>query len=88
MGHHIFLWRMEEPTEGGKLVITGNTFGPAPVGAAIYSIICPEAEAQMTLDNNRYTANDILLNRFGGKDYADFALYQAETGQDAHSSVE
>jgi hypothetical protein len=89
MGHHIFLWRIPTPSEGGSLRIEGNRFGAAPVGAAIYSIISPEAEAQITLDHNTYTiSNPQLLNRFGGIDYTDFTRYRTETGQDAHSAME
>ena len=86
MGHHIFLWRIPNATEGGSLAITDNIFGEAPVGAAIYSIISPEAEAQMTLDRNRYTRNETLLNRFGGKDYNDLEAYQNSTGNDKNST--
>ena len=85
MGHHIFLWRIPEATEGGSLVISDNVFGDAPVGAAIYSIISPEAEAQMTLDNNVYTKNDVLLNRFGGENFNDLDEYKKKTGKDKNS---
>ena len=71
MGHHIFLWRIPQATEGGSLIIENNCFGPAPVGAAVYSIISPEAEAQISLKNNSYTANPTLTVRFGGIDYND-----------------
>lgn len=85
MGHHIFMWRIPEASEGGNLLIKNNYFGAAPVGAAIYSIISPEAEAQVTLDNNKYTKNDILLNRWGGVDYNDLEAYKAATSQDKNS---
>ena len=85
MGHHIFLWRIPEATEGGSLYITDNTFEAAPVGAAIYSIISAEAEAQMTLDNNLYTKNEVLLNRFGGEDFNDLDAYKLKTGKDKNS---
>lgn len=85
MGHHIFLWRIPTATEGGSVEISGNVFGNAPVGAAVYSIISAEAEAQLTLENNIYTQNPILLNRFGGKDYNDLETYKAETGKDQGS---
>ena len=85
MGHHIFLWRIPKATEGGALTISDNVFGNAPVGAAIYSIISPEAEAQITLDNNVYTENPVLLNRFGGVDYNDLDAYKAATGKDQNS---
>ena len=85
MGHHIFMWRIPEASEGGNLVIKNNYFGPAPVGAAIYSIISPEAEAQVTVDCNKYTRNDILLNRWGGKDYNDLEEYKKESGNDESS---
>lgn len=88
MGHHIFLWRIPSPTVGGHLEIKSNVFGPAPVGAAIYSIIAPEAEAQIELDQNTYTGNPVLLNRFGGVNYSDFETYRTAVRQDAHSSVQ
>ena len=85
MGHHIFLWRIPKATDGGNLLIEGNVFESAPVGAAIYSIISPEAEAQITLRNNLYTKNDILLNRFGGENFTELELYKQKTGKDEGS---
>lgn len=85
MGHHIFMWRIPVATEGGSLVIENNYFGDAPVGAAIYSIISAEAEAQVKLDNNKFTKNDILLNRWGGVNYNDLDEYKKATGQDKNS---
>ncbi len=52
MGHHIFLWRIPQASEGSSLSIKNNYFGPAPLGAATYSIISKEAQAQIFLDNN------------------------------------
>lgn len=86
MGHHIFMWRIPEASDGGDLVIKDNFFGYAPVGAAIYSIISPETEAQVTLDNNKYTENAILLNRWGGVNYNDLEAYKKATNQDKNSS--
>lgn len=60
MGHHIFLWRIEKGSEGGNLSITNNRFSHAPVGAAIYSIISPEAEAQITLEDNVYEGEQLI----------------------------
>ena len=85
MGHHIFMWRIDHATDGGRLEIRDNHFGPAPVGAAIYSIISPEAEAQVTLENNLYTKNATLLNRFCGEDFCDLDTYKARSGQDKNS---
>ncbi len=85
MGHHIFLWRIDFPTEGGGLIIENNTFEDATVGAAIYSRISPEAEAQITLCNNRYTRNERLLVRFGGENYVSLEEYKASTGKDSGS---
>ncbi len=85
MGHHIFLWRIDGATDGGSLLIANNEFGAAPVGAAIYSRISPEAEAQITLKNNRYTLNDRLLIRFGGKNYTSLEEYKRRTGKDSGS---
>lgn len=85
MGHHIFLWRMERATEGGYVEIKNNYFGDAPVGAAIYSIIAPEAEAQFVIDNNRYTKNEKLLVRYNGENFSDFNAYIKKTGNDINS---
>jgi len=85
MGHHIFMWRIDNDTQGGSLEIKGNHFGNASVGAAIYSIISPEAEAQVELDNNRYTSNEVLLIRWNGEDYKDLEAYKAKSGKDQNS---
>ena len=78
MGHHIFLWRMDKPTEGGKLIISNNKFLNAPYGAAIYSIIDKAAEKQVHIsDNIYYTENGELLNYFGEKSYRKFEEYAA-----------
>ncbi len=61
MGHHIFLWRIEQATEGGSVRIADNHFGSAPVGSAIYSIITKEAEAQIVLENNMYGSDENYL---------------------------
>lgn len=39
MGHHAFLWRIQEQTDGGRLEMKNNILYNAPYGAAIYSII-------------------------------------------------
>ncbi len=85
MGHHIFLWRIDGAEATDELRICGNDFGPAPVGAAIYSIIAPEAEAQMVLENNAYTPNDVMINHFAGKSWNDFDAYRKATGKDLTS---
>ena len=89
MGHHVFLWRMEEPTEGGSLQIAENVFGSSPYGAAVYSLASKEAEAQFEIDGNLYYAEKrLLLNRVGGKDYTSFEAYRAETGYDRNGRLE
>ena len=85
MGHHIFLWRMDAATDGADLLIADNDFESAPVGAAVYSIISPEAEAQITLKNNRYTRSDTLLVRFGGENFRDLETYKQKCKQDEGS---
>lgn len=52
MGHHLFLWRIETPTPGGEIRVEHNTFGAAPNGAAVYSLLAPAAEAQFTFAGN------------------------------------
>lgn len=88
MGHHVFLWRMPVATEDGGLTIRNNIFCEAPYGAAIYSIISPEAEAQLDLGGNVYCQSaDQPFWHYGGKDYTidEFTRYQAETGRDIDS---
>lgn len=55
MGHHIFAWRIEKPTENGAFRIRHNYFGGAPVGCAEYSLISPEAERQLLFLGNDYS---------------------------------
>lgn len=70
MGHHLFMWRIVHATENGGFTVARNRFYDA-TGAAIYSIISPEAEAQMKLFGNRYyTTSRRYLTRIGGKMYA------------------
>lgn len=90
MGHHLFLWRIEKATPDGYLSIKNNIFYEAPYGAAIYSIISPEAAAQIELDNNcYYKSTDELYWHINGKSYTmgEFAAYQQESGQDKHSVI-
>lgn len=54
MGHHLFLWRIEKPTENGGIRIEGNVFGDAIYGKAIYDINCEEAKKQLKVSNNEY----------------------------------
>lgn len=86
MGHHIFLWRMDRPTQGGNLRITENTFDGAIAGAHIYSIICPEAESQITLDKNKYLHSGPLFCRFGGEDFTTLTDFREKTGQEPHNA--
>ncbi|MBE7042205.1 MAG: hypothetical protein E7399_01750 [Ruminococcaceae bacterium] len=79
MGHHIFLWRIPQGTEGGCLEIKNNIFCNAPIGAAIYSIISKEAEDQTIISGNRYyTENTELLNRWNEINYQKFEDYQED----------
>lgn len=53
MGHHIFLWRIDKPTENGGILIENNVFGNAPHGKAVYARISPEAKEQLIIKNNK-----------------------------------
>lgn len=88
MGHHLFLWRIDRPTEGGCISVKGNVFGHAPLGAAVYSIVSPEAQAQIPLDGNFYSQiPGGLLIHMAGVSYseAQFDSYRRDTGMDRHS---
>lgn len=88
MGHHLFLWRIAHASEGGSLLVTGNRFGSAPYGTAIYSIIDPAAEAQMTVDRNLYESGEFyLFNHFGGVSYPDFDTYRRKTRQEENNRL-
>ena len=69
MGHHLFIWRIPKATAGGSITVKDNVFGSVPYGAAVYSIISPEAEAQFVFEGNRYEKSEGLLVRWGGSDY-------------------
>lgn len=86
MGHHIFIWRIDEATEGGSLRVEHNLFGNAPRGAAVYSRIAPSAEAQISMNENVYRmAEKEFYCRFAGKNYYDFEEYRGSTGKDRES---
>ncbi len=75
MGHHLFIWRMPEGSEGGRIEIKNNVFGAAPYGAHVYSIVSPEAEAQFEFENNAYVSGDVLMPvRWGGVDRSENIL--------------
>ncbi len=76
MGHHVFLWRIEDKTDRGNLDIKNNIFCNAPYGAAIYSIISSTAEKQISPEGNTYyTDNKNLINRWNGRNYKTFEEY-------------
>ena len=85
MGHHVFLWRMEKATDGGYVEIKNNSFEAAPLGAAIYSIISPEAEAQFNIDENEYRPSNGFFVRYGGRDFYNFDDYVKATEIDTKS---
>ena len=86
MGHHIFLWRIEHASPGGSLEIKENYFGSAEAGAAVYSLISPEAEAQVHAKNNVYAPGAPLLIHWGGENFTELEAYKAKTGKD-HGST-
>lgn len=69
MGHHLFIWRMPHDTENGSITVRNNTFGSSPYGAAVYSIVSPEAEAQFVFEGNKYEKSEGLLIRWNGQNY-------------------
>lgn len=69
MGHHLFIWRMPHETENGSIIVRNNVFGSAPCGAAVYSIISPEAEAQFAFEGNTYEKTEGLLVRWSGQNF-------------------
>ena len=90
MGHHVFIWHIEPNTQPGNVYIRHNIFSQAPYGAAIYSIIDPADERRFVIDHNCYwQTSGILLIHMAGRFYgpSDFARYQADYHQDAHSML-
>ena len=80
------MWRMDHATEGGHVEIKNNYFGDAPVGAAIYSIIAPEAEVQFEIDGNKYTPNNSLLIRYAGENFTKLHEYVSKTKNDTNGT--
>ena len=68
MGHHIFMWRITEPVEGGSFIVKNNIFHES-TGANIYAYIDDGAAAQMILENNTYFTSEDLLTRLGSLHY-------------------
>lgn len=70
MGHHIFLWRMEQPSPNGSFRIENNVFGTSLNGAAIYSMISKSAESQVFLRGNQYAMKGgEMLARIGDQNF-------------------
>ena len=90
MGHHVFVWRINNVTDGGSLEITHNTMYDDLLGATIFSLAAPEPEEQLSINFNRYYAeNNGLSFRYGGEDYYsyEFPMYRINTGNDLHSEI-
>lgn len=84
MGHHVFMWRIPNPTEGGSFEVARNHFYEA-TGAAMYAIIGKEADGQMHLHDNIYwTTNTDLFQHVGGNSYkpSEFDKYMAKYKED------
>ncbi len=87
MGHHIFMWRIPAPSDGGSFTIARNRFYDAS-GAAVYSIISRGAEKQMHIENNKYyTSSKTLLNYVGGVGYSGFDEYISDYGENGAEYV-
>ena len=85
MGHHVFLWRMEEKSKNGRLEISGNIFGNAKYGATVYSIISKAAEEQIVFDNNTVCGTEYCVPiRFFGKNFNSFTEFSASTESDTN----
>jgi len=69
MGHHLFIWRMPKATENGSIIVRNNTFGSTPYGAAVYSIVSREAEAQFVFEGNRYEKQEGLIVRWNHQNF-------------------
>lgn len=90
VGHHVFVWRINNVTDGGSLEITHNTMYDDLLGATIFSLAAPEPEEQLSINFNRYYAeNNGLSFRYGGEDYYsyEFPMYRINTGNDLHSEI-
>lgn len=88
MGHHVFIWRIEQGTQNSHVFIRNNIFYEASYGAAIYSIIDPKDEKQLVIDNNCYwQTKGNLLVLINSKHYStlNFDFYQLECEHDQHS---
>lgn len=79
MGHHVFLWRIEDKTSGGHLEIKNNIFAGAKYGAPIYSIISPDAENDTIFEGNTFCSpeEDLLSAHLSGRDIKSFEEYKS-----------
>ena len=86
MGHHIFLWRIDKPTDDARFEIKNNVFMDAPYGCAVYSIIDKKAEMQIDIDYNVYKMNNkVCINRFFGTNFTELDEFKKSTGKDINS---
>lgn len=54
MGHHIFLWRVDDCAEEEGIVIRNNYFESAPVGSVEYSIVSAKVQGHVEYYGNTY----------------------------------
>jgi hypothetical protein len=86
MGHHLFFWRIDRPTPGGGIEITGNRFSATKMGAALYARISPEAAAQIRSDRNEFAQKgSLMIAMVNGKVLKSGKEYVEATGLDKNS---
>lgn len=66
MGHHVFLWRIDKPTENACFEIKNNIFMEAPYGKAMYAIIAKEAQEQINFTENLFYVDELLFSKKEG----------------------
>jgi hypothetical protein len=87
VGHHVFIWRIDEGTQDGLVSIRDNIFHEAPRGAAVYSIIRSADMRHFELDGNRYSeSGEGLLAYLCGRSYGmnEIDLLREEWGYERH----
>ncbi len=83
MGHHVFIWRIRNKTDGSSLTIKGNKFLSAKYGGAIFALGVPEMYSDYEVEDNGYSESEMLLTAYlTDKEYKTLDDFKKAYGMD------
>ena len=88
MGHHLFIWRIRNKTEGSSLTVKNNKFMGAKYGGAIFALGVKEMYADYEVDGNGYLEGGMLLTAYlSDTEYKTLSEFTDACGMDRNGYV-